>query len=122
TNMVILGAGLKNIDRSLYEAAEIDGANGFQSFVHITLPLLIPQFIIVGIMTMLASFNIFGQPDLLTAGGPQKSTTVIMMYIRQYASGVNGKPGIATTMSLMLGLIMITISSFQALILRKRAK
>lgn len=122
TNMVILGAGLKNIDRTLYEAAEIDGASSFQSLVFITIPLLVPQFIIVGIMTMLASFNIYGQPDLLTQGGPNRLTTVIMMYIRQFASGVNGKPGIATTMSLMLGLIMIAISIIQAKIIRKRAQ
>lgn len=122
TNMVILGAGLKNIDRTLYEAAEIDGASSFQSLVYITLPLLLPQFIIVGIMTMLGSFNVYGQPDLLTSGGPQKSTTVIMMYIRQFASGINGKPGIATTMSIMLGIIMIMISIIQARVIRKRAQ
>lgn len=122
TNMVILGAGLKNIDRTLYEAAEIDGANAFKSFFYITLPMLTPQFIMVGIMTMLGSFNIYGQPDLLTSGGPNRSTTVIMMYIRQFASGVNGKPGVATTMSIMLGLIMITVSLIQSRLNRKREK
>lgn len=120
TNLVILGAGMKNIDRTLYEAAEIDGATSVQIFFKITIPMLAPQLLIVGIMTMLASFNLYGQPDLLTQGGPDRSTTVVMMYIRQFAAGSNSQPGIATTMSLMLGLIMIVISIVQAKILRKR--
>lgn len=120
TNMVILGAGMKNIDRTLYEAARIDGANSTQIFMRVTIPMLAPQLLIVGIMTLLASFNIYGQPDLLTQGGPDKSTTVIMMYIRQFAAGSNAQPGIATTMSLLLGLIMIAISIGQSIILRKK--
>jgi multiple sugar transport system permease protein len=120
TNMVILGAGMKNIDRTLYEAAEMDGASSIQSFAKITVPMLAPQLLIAGIMTLLSSFNIYGQPDLLTQGGPNKSTTVIMMYIRQFAAGSNAQPGIATTMSLLLGFIMIVISIGQAIILRKR--
>ncbi|QWB96291.1 sugar ABC transporter permease [Mycoplasmatota bacterium] len=120
TNMVILGAGMKNIDQTLYEAAEMDGASSIQSFMRITVPMLAPQLLIVGIMTLLASFNIYGQPDLLTQGGPNRSTTVIMMYIRQFAAGSNSQPGIATTMSLLLGMIMIVISVGQAIILRKR--
>jgi len=120
TNMVILGAGMKNIDQTLYEAAEMDGASSIQSFMSITVPMLAPQLLIVGIMTLLASFNIYGQPDLLTQGGPNRSTTVIMMYIRQFAAGSNSQPGIATTMSLLLGMIMIVISVGQAIILRKR--
>ena len=78
-NMVILGAGLKNIDRALYEAAAIDGANYLQTFRYIVLPALSPQMLIVMITTVLASFNIFGQPDLLTNGGPDR--------FRIYANG-----------------------------------
>lgn len=119
TNMVILGAGLKNIDRSLYEAAEIDGANYFQSLRYITLPSLAPQMLVVVITTILASFNIYGQPDLLTNGGPEFSTTVLMMRIRGLALGTNSKPGIATAMSICLGLIMIVVSLVQAKVIRR---
>ncbi|XFA99272.1 carbohydrate ABC transporter permease [Candidatus Izemoplasma sp. B36] len=120
TNMVIFGAGLKNIDKSMYEAASIDGANYFQSMRYITIPSLAPQMFIVAITTMIASFNIYGQPDLLTQGGPNFSTTVLMMRIRGLAYGANSKPGIATSMAIMMGLIMIVLSLVQAKYLRKR--
>lgn len=123
TNLVILGAGLKNIDKSLYEAASIDGASGFQKFWSITLPLLKPQMFIVSFMTILASFNIYGQPDLLTQGGPERSTTVLMMYIRQFVTGQNARPGIASAMAIVLGLVMIIVTITQNRVLnRKDAK
>lgn len=120
TNMVILGAGLKNIDKNMYEAASIDGASYMQTIRFITIPSLGPQMFIVGITTMIASFNIYGQPDLLTQGGPNFSTTVLMMRIRALAYGANSKPGIATAMAIMMGLIMIVLSLVQARYLRKR--
>lgn len=119
-NMVILGAGLKNIDKNMYEAASIDGASYFQTIRYITVPLLGPQMLIVGITTMIASFNIFGQPDLLTQGGPNFSTTVLMMRIRGLAYGANSRPGIASTMGILMGIIMIVLSLFQVKYLRKR--
>ena len=65
-------------------------------------------------MTTIASFNIFGQPQLLTNGGPDYTTTVLMMRIRGLPFGTNPQPGIAAAMSVMLGLIMIAISLLQA--------
>jgi len=121
-NMVILGAGLKNIDRSLYEAASIDGASYPQTFRYIVLPALAPQMLIVMITTVLASFNVYGQPDLLTNGGPDFSTTVLMMRIRPLAFGPNANPGIATAMAVSMGMIMILVSIVQAKIIRKRGE
>jgi len=122
TNMVIFGAGLKNIDKSLYEAAAIDGATYAQTLRHVTVPLLAPQMFIVALTTMIASFNIYGQPDLLTNGGPQFSTTVLMMRIRGLAFGANADPGVATAMALLMGFIMIVVSVVQARYLRKRGE
>lgn len=119
TNMVILGAGLKNVDKAMYEAASLDGANYPQTLFHITLPALAPQLFIVCITTVIGSFNIYGQPELLTSGGPQESTTVLMMYIRRLSIGMNSDPGIATAMAMMLGLIMIAISIFQAKVINR---
>ncbi len=118
-NMVILGAGLKNIHKTLYEAASIDGASYLQTLRHIIIPALAPQMLIVVITTIIASFNIYGQPDLLTNGGPEFSTTVLMMRIRQLAIGINARPGIATAMSLCLGIIMITVSLIQAKVIKR---
>jgi multiple sugar transport system permease protein len=120
TNMVILGAGLKNIDRALYEAAAIDGANYLQTFRYIILPSLGPQMLIVMITTVLASFGVYGQPDLLTNGGPNFSTTVLMMRIRPLAFGPNARPGIATAMAVSMGFIMIIVSILQARYMKKR--
>jgi multiple sugar transport system permease protein len=118
TNMVILGAGLKNIDKSMYEAASMDGATYRQTLQYITLPALGPQMFIVAITTTLASFGIFGQTDLLTNGGPEFSTTVLMMVIRPLAFGPNARPGIATAMAVVMGVVMITISILQARYIR----
>jgi multiple sugar transport system permease protein len=120
TNMVIFGAGLKNIDRSLFEAASIDGANYYQTFRYITLPSLAPQMLIVMITTVLASFSIYGQPDLLTSGGPNFTTTVLMMRIRPLAIGPQANPGVATAMAVSMGILMIVISIIQAKIIRRR--
>lgn len=119
TNMVILGAGLKNVDKAMYEAASLDGASYFQTLLHITMPALSSQLFIVCITTVIGSFNIYGQPDLLTAGGPDQTTTVLMMYIRRLSVGMNSNPGIATAMSVMLGLVMIVISIVQAKVINK---
>jgi len=120
TNMVILGAGLKNIDKTLYEAAAIDGASYIQTFKYITMPSLAPQMLIVMITTVLASFGVYGQPDLLTNGGPDFSTTVLMMRIRPLAFGTNANPGIATAMAVSMGMIMIVVSIIQARIIKRR--
>ena len=120
TNMVILGAGLKNIDKTLYEAAAIDGASYFQTLRYIIIPSLAPQMVIVLITTVLASFNIYGQPDLLTNGGPDFTTTVLMMRIRPLAFGPNARPGIATAMAVSMGILMIIISFIQLKIVQKQ--
>lgn len=118
-NMVILGAGLKNIDKSVYEAASIDGAGYFKSTLHITIPLLKNQIFVVLMMTTLASFNIYGQAQLLTSGGPEHSTEVLLMVILRY---LYKQPHIAATMALILGLIMASISLATMLSGRKKEK
>ncbi len=117
TIIVILGAGLKNIDKSVYEAASIDGASYIRTVFSITLPLLVGQLIVVLIMTLLASFNVYGQPALLTSGGPERSTQVLLMVI---LDNLYDRPYVAAAMSLMLGAVMIVISLAQAAIMRRR--
>jgi len=119
-NMVIFTASLKEIPESLYEAAEMDGANSWHKFKSITLPGMRNQLVYITIMTTLASFNVFGQPQLATGGGPSESTKVLMMYIREIAfGGSTPNPGIATAMAILLGIIMISISIFQSRMLKR---
>lgn len=118
TNIVLLGAGLKNIDKTVYEAAAIDGASYLRTVFSITLPLLGGHIFVVFIMTLLASFNVYGQPALLTTGGPERSTQVLLMVI---IDNLFDRPYVAAAMALMLGLIMIAISLIQAAIVKRRS-
>jgi multiple sugar transport system permease protein len=81
-NMIIFIAGLQNIPGYLYEAAEVDGANAWQQFRTITLPMLAPTFLFVGIITMIGYFQLFAEPYVMTEGGPLHATLsiVLLMY------------------------------------------
>lgn len=81
-NMVIFIAGLQNIPREMYEAAATDGANAFQRLWYLTLPLLAPTFLFVGITTAIGYLQLFAEPYVMTKGGPLHSTysLVMMMY------------------------------------------
>jgi multiple sugar transport system permease protein len=81
-NMLIFLAGLQSIPEELYEAAALDGAGAWHRFRHITLPMLGPTFVFVGVVTMIAAFQIFSEPYVMTQGGPLKSTLtlVLLMY------------------------------------------
>ena len=74
-------AALQNIPRELHEAAGIDGANGFQYFWHITVPLLRPATFFVVLMLTIGSFKSFDIIFALTEGGPGTATTLISNYI-----------------------------------------
>jgi multiple sugar transport system permease protein len=81
-NMLIFIAGLQAIPQDLYDAAEIDGAGPMRRFFNVTLPLLGPTLLFVGVITMIGYFQLFSEPYVMTQGGPLRSTTsvVLMMY------------------------------------------
>jgi multiple sugar transport system permease protein len=82
-NMIIFIAGLQNIPSYLYEAAEIEGANRWQQFKFITLPMLAPTTLFIGIITMIGFFQLFAEPYIMTQGGPLNSTLSIVQYMYQ---------------------------------------
>lgn len=124
TNTVIIGAGLKEVDKQMYEAAEIDGASYPRIVWSVALPAIRNQIFIIVFTTIIASFNIYGQPDILTGGGPTMggtvaagtpgTTTVVMMVIRGLLQGVNRLPGLAAAMALIFGFFILLISFIQA--------
>lgn len=118
-NMMLYIAGLQNISRELYEAAEIDGCNKFQAMLYITIPNLKDTFIYVVIMTILSCFNVMGQPMMLTAG--EESTTVAMQYIYNVAFG-GWKLGRASAMSLIVAAMMAVFSFFAYRIITRKEK
>ncbi len=84
-NMLILLAGLQGIPEIYYEAASIDGANWWQKFRHVTLPLLTPTIYFVVVMTFIGSFGVFSQIYIMTEGGPGQATTTLIYYLFQNA-------------------------------------
>lgn len=82
-NMIIFVAGLQNIPESLYEAARIDGGSAWQQFTNVTLPMLAPTSLFVGIMTMIGYFQLFAEPYVMTQGGPLNSTLSIVLLMYQ---------------------------------------
>ncbi|WP_019500367.1 carbohydrate ABC transporter permease [Pseudanabaena sp. PCC 6802] len=87
-NMVVFLAGLQAIPQSRYEAAELDGANGWQKFWHITLPGLRPTTIFVIISTIIFTFRGFEQVYVVTGGGPLNATNILVHYVYEQAFGL----------------------------------
>jgi len=109
-NVIILLAGLQAISADLYEAAAIDGASKWQQFRHITVPSLRPILLLVVTLQIIASFNLVGQPQFMTGGGPGDDTRPVLMYI--YETGFLGRQelGQAAAMALLVAAIMIVVS------------
>ena len=84
-NMVIFLAGIQNISKSYYEAAEMDGASKLQQFFKITLPMLSPTTFFLSIMAIISSFQVFDQAFVLTRGGPGKASYTLVYHIYQQA-------------------------------------
>ena len=80
-NMVILLAGLQAIPQELYEAARIDGASWWRQLVHVTLPMLGPTLLMVGILTTAGYFQLFAEPYVMTQGGPLRSTVSVLYFM-----------------------------------------
>ncbi len=107
--MMILLAGLKNIDGSLYEAADIDGANAFQKFLFITIPSLKPILMFLVITTTIQAFKLIVQPMVMTGGGPDYSTITILQYIYEYGFR-HRNIGYASAITLVFTIFLVVIS------------
>jgi multiple sugar transport system permease protein len=113
-NMIILLAALQDIPAQLYEAAAIDGATGWQSFWQITIPMLRPVLVFIVTISIIASFNLFGQPFFMTSGGQGIALDggplePVMLQI--YREGfVRNFQGNAAAMSFVVASIMIGVS------------
>lgn len=110
-NMVFYLAGLQNIEYSVYEAAKIDGANGWKTFWKITVPLLKPTIIMTFIMSINGTLQLFDESVNLTKGGPANSTITMSHYV--YNTCFINVPnfGYAAAMSFLI-FIMVAILAF----------
>ncbi|MCM3763842.1 carbohydrate ABC transporter permease [Neobacillus niacini] len=107
--MMIFLAGLKNIDNQIYEAAEIDGANGLQKFLYITIPSLKPITMFLVITTTIQAFKLIVQPMVMTGGGPDYSTMTILQYIYEYGFR-HRNVGYASAITLVFTVFLIIVS------------
>ena len=118
-NMVIFLAGLQDIPRELYEAAEMDGASPVQQFFNVTLPGLRPITIFVVTITLLASANVFGQPYIITQGQPGQETRSAIMQISEEGLA-RFNMGTSAAMSTILTLCLLLISLAMLSLTRER--
>jgi len=111
-NMVLYLAGLQGISRHFYEAAEIDGANGWHKFRHITLPLLTPTTFFIVVISIIGSFQIFEQAYIMTQGGPARATVTTVYYI--YENGFQWyKMGYASAVAWALFALIMLVTLIQ---------
>ena len=115
--MVIYLANLQSISKDLYEAADIDGANGLQRFFYITLPLMCPSVKIIVVPGLIGGMKVFDIIYMLTQGGPNNSTMTISYYTYYQTFGLFDFGYGAT-----LGMIVTMITVFIALIYKKILK
>ncbi|MEW1723289.1 sugar ABC transporter permease [Streptomyces sp. NPDC093109] len=110
--MVLYLAGLQAIPGELYEAARVDGAGAWKRFWHVTLPGLRPTTFFVLVMLTVSSFKIFDLVQVMTEGGPGRSTLVLSQLI--FRQGITqGRFGYSSAISLVLFLIVLTITLVQ---------
>ncbi|MFW9258179.1 carbohydrate ABC transporter permease [Nostoc sp. CALU 546] len=112
--MVIYLAALQDIPQTLYEAAELDGANGWQQFIHITLPLLKPVTFFVATVGVIGTFQLFDQSYIFSGGtgGPNNATLTVVLLIYQ-AVFRNLQMGYAAAIAFLLAAVIIAITLIQ---------
>jgi multiple sugar transport system permease protein len=108
-NMIIVLAGLQGIPQYLYDAARIDGANQWQEFTNVTLPMLSPVIFYISVISMIGSFQIFENVLVLTNGGPGTSTRVLVFDLYQNAF-VNSRMGYASAQAWILCIIIMVMT------------
>jgi len=111
-NMIIFIAGLQAIPDELYEAARIDGAGAWRQFRHVTLPMLGPTFLFVGIVTAIGYLQLFPEPYVMTYGGPLNKTLSAMMLV--YKEGFHWwRMGYAAAIAFLLCLVIAAATAIQ---------
>lgn len=117
---LILLAGLQSIPADLYEASSIDGANNWQSFSKITLPLLMPTMVVVLVLSIIRAVQVFDIVFAFTGGGPGTATLYLVQYIYNYGfSSPNKQFGLAAAASLVMAGVLIVLTLVQLIVRRE---
>ncbi|OPZ63663.1 MAG: Lactose transport system permease protein LacF [Firmicutes bacterium ADurb.Bin506] len=116
-NMVIFLAGLQDVPVEYYESAEIDGANAWQKFRYVTLPLMRGSIGFVMVTSIIKSFQVFGQVYVMTSGGPMNSTMVLVYYIYRQAFEFY-RSGYASAVAWFLFAVILVLTVLQRSLLK----
>lgn len=118
-NMIIFLAALQGVPARLYEAARLDGAGWWQRFRHVTLPVLAPTFLFVGIITTVGYLQLFAEPYVMTRGGPNDATLSVVLLM--YEEGFRWwNLGYASAMAFVLFAIVLVVTLAQVRLSRGR--
>jgi multiple sugar transport system permease protein len=114
--MIYWLAALQTVPRDVLEAAQVDGASGWQSFRHVTVPMLVPFFVIITLLTIEQNLQIFDLVMTMTGGGPYYATEVIELYIYRWAFAATvPELGFASAAAVVLGLVLLAVGIGQLL-------
>lgn len=119
--MLAFLAGLQNIPEPLYEAAKIDGANTWQAFIHLTIPLIMPTMLFVTVTQFIAHMQVFAQSYIITAGGPGNNSRTAVMYLYETAWKYF-RFGYASAIAVALAAIMIVVTVLLFYFMRRRTE
>jgi multiple sugar transport system permease protein len=119
--MLVFLAGLQGIPEEFYEAAKIDGANSWQSFRYITIPLIMPTMLFITVTQFIAHMQVFAQPYIISLGGPGNASRTAVMYLYETAWKYF-RFGYASSMAVVLAVIMIVVTVILFSLMRGRAE
>lgn len=111
-SFILMSAGLQGVPDDLYEAAAVDGASGRGRFWHVTLPMLSPTLFFAAVVGSIMAFQAFGQIDILTAGGPDNQTNVLVYSIYKDVFRF-GNDGVAAVKAIALFVIVLILTIVQ---------
>ena len=110
--VILFLGGLQNVPASLYEVVDIDGANAWQKWWHVTLPMLNPMVVTVVVLSTIGGFSLFIEPYVLTGGGPLNSTMSALLYIYNQAFYFNHM-GYAAALGLSFAVLILVVVLLQ---------
>ena len=111
-SFILMSAGLQSVPDEMYEAASVDGASGRSQFFRITVPMLSPTLFFAGVVGSIIAFQAFGQIDILTKGGPNNETNVLVYSIYKDVFRF-GNDGVAAVKAIALFLIVLVLTLLQ---------
>ena len=120
-NMIFYLAAMQNIDRSIYEAARVDGIPGWAQFLYITVPMLKPVILFTSIISTIGTLQLFDEANNITLGGPSDATLTLSLYIYNLTFKFMPSFGYAATVSYVIVVVVALLSFLQFFLARDRS-